>query len=84
MRLASDFRADNNLEPPRRSLDGGAQGVLVSVSVLSLWKWETLEEKDVRDTMVDVGGLLFCEWLRFISTTAGPWGLRSEQQSCHS
>lgn len=54
VRLASDFRADSNLEPPRRSFDGGAQGVLVSVSVLSLWMGETLEEKDVRDTMVDV------------------------------
>lgn len=33
--------------------------------------------------MMDLGGLVFCEWLRFISTSAGPWGLQSEQQSCH-
>jgi hypothetical protein len=37
VRLASDFRADSSLEPPRRSLDGGAQGVLVSVSARSRW-----------------------------------------------
>lgn len=33
--------------------------------------------------MIDLGGLLFCEWLRFISTSPGPWGLQGEQQSCH-
>lgn len=61
MRLASDLRADSNLEPPRRSLDGGAQGVLVSVPVPSRRIWEALEEKEVRETMIDLGGLLFCQ-----------------------
>lgn len=73
MRPASDFRADSSLEPPRRSLDGGAQGMLVSVSVRSRWIREALEEKEVRETMLDFGGLLFCEWLRFISTSSVSW-----------
>lgn len=67
-----DFKANNSLEPCRRIFEGGAQVELVGVSESRRWIWEVLDENGCWVTVVDVGLLSFCEYLRFISSSLTP------------